>query len=218
MTHTIPPHSALLIVDVQPDFLPGGPLACEQADSILAPVAAVLAQNLFAHYVATQDWHPAGHVSFASSHEGRKPFESIELYGHEQVMWPDHCVQGTDGAALHDAINWDMMNVIVRKGSDAAVDSYSAFRENFDPAGARPATGLAGWLKDRQVQNVYVCGLARDVCVLWSAQDARAAGFNTFVIWDATAPVSSSTNEKTRAAFEQQNIEIVYSNQLRRAE
>ncbi|AHG63330.1 nicotinamidase [Advenella mimigardefordensis] len=216
MTNSILPHSALILVDIQPDFMAGGPLACEQADTIVAPVQAILAQNRFAHYVATQDWHPGGHISFASSHSGSKPFDSIALYGHPQVLWPDHCVQGTNGAALHSGINWDRMHVIVRKGADSAVDSYSAFRENYNQAGERPATGLTGWLKDRQVQDVYIAGLARDVCVLWSAQDARAAGFNTFVIWDATAPVTGQTDADTRKTLVEQGIRIVHSEELTR--
>ena len=214
MTHKILPHSALILVDIQPDFMPGGPLACEQADAIVAPVQAILKQDRFAQYVATQDWHPSGHISFASSHRGCKPFDNIALYGHPQVLWPDHCVQGTSGAALHGAINWDRMNLILRKGADTTADSYSAFRENYNPAGERPQTGLAGWLKDRQVRDVYICGLARDVCVLWTAQDARAAGLNTFVIWDATAPVTSQTDDATRTSMQQQNIRIVHSSEL----
>jgi len=214
MTNSMLPHSALILVDLQPDFMPGGPLACEQADAIVAPIQTILAQDRFAHYVATQDWHPSGHISFASSHSGSKPFDSITLYGHPQVLWPDHCVQGTNGAALHGAINWNRMNVIVRKGTDPAVDSYSAFCENYNPAGERPFTGLAGWLRDRQVRDVYIGGLARDVCVLWTAQDARAAGFNTFVIWDATAPVTTQTDANTRQTLLEQGIRIVYSNNL----
>ncbi|HLU02038.1 MAG TPA: nicotinamidase [Advenella sp.] len=216
MTNHLLPHSALILVDIQPDFMPGGPLACERADAIVTPVQAILAQDCFSHYVATQDWHPSGHISFASSHSGSKPFDSMTLYGHSQVLWPDHCVQGTSGAALHDAICWDKMNVIVRKGADPAVDSYSAFCENYNPAGERPLTGLAGWLKDRQVSDVYIGGLARDVCVLWTAQDARAAGFNTFVIWDATAPVTAQTDADTRNTLQEQGIGIVYSDKLTR--
>ncbi|MGO1768166.1 nicotinamidase [Advenella sp. S44] len=214
MTHEILPCSALILVDIQPDFMSGGPLACEQADAIVAPVQAILAQDRFAQYVATQDWHPAGHISFASTHDGGKPFDNIELYGHPQVLWPDHCVQGTTGAALHSAINWDRMNLILRKGTDAAVDSYSAFRENYNCAEQRPQTGLAGWLKERQVRNVYICGLARDVCVLWSAQDARAAGFNTYVIWDATAPVTGKTDDATRRRMQKQGIRILHSSEF----
>lgn len=214
MTDAILTHSALILVDIQPDFLPGGPLACVAADAILAPVQSLLAARRFAHYIATQDWHPPGHISFASSHPGKNPFDTIDLYNHPQVLWPDRCVQGTHGAALLESLDWDRMNAIIRKGSDPAVDSYSAFRENYDPAGERPLTGLAGWLKDRQVRDVYVCGLARDFCVLWTAQDARAAGFNTFVIWDATAPVSSDADEQTRAAMQNEGIRIVQSDSV----
>ncbi len=208
------PHSALVLVDIQPDFLPGGALACANADQIITPVAQFVANADFGHYVATQDWHPAGHVSFASSHAGSKPFDTIDLYGHPQVLWPDHCVQNTPGAALCPGIAWEKMHAIVRKGADPRVDSYSAFRENFNPSGKRPPTGLAGWLKDRKVDEVYICGLARDVCVLWTAQDALALGFRTRVIWDLTAPVSHSSDEKTRQILHEQDIAIVQSTQL----
>ncbi|MEX2467919.1 MAG: isochorismatase family protein, partial [Gemmatimonadota bacterium] len=120
-----PEASALLLVDIQPDFCPGGALAVEGGDEILAPVQALVRQELFGLYVATQDWHPAGHVSFASEHEGKDPMDVIELCGHDQVLWPDHCVQGTPGAELHPDIDWSAVSAIIRKGSDPRVDSYS---------------------------------------------------------------------------------------------
>jgi nicotinamidase/pyrazinamidase len=187
-------HSALIVVDVQPDFLPGGALAVGGGDEILEPIAHLLASNRFRHVVATQDWHPPGHVSFASSHPSRHPFERITLYGHEQVLWPDHCVQGTPGAALQAKMPWHSADAIIRKGADPDVDSYSAFRNNWDRSGRRPPTGLAGYLREREIASVFVCGLARDYCVSWSAQDARAAGFATAVLWDLTRSVDPSSD------------------------
>nr|WP_286009709.1 nicotinamidase [Salinicola sp. S1-1-2] len=199
----------MIVVDVQPDFMPGGALACREGDEILAGLEWLLAQRAFGHVVATQDWHPAGHVSFASRHPPHQPFEAIDLYGHSQTLWPDHCVQRSEGAALHPAIDWSSCDLILRKGTDPRVDSYSAFRNNHGPGGHRPATGLAGWLRDRHVTDVYVCGLARDVCVLWSAEDAVAAGFHTHFLWPLTRPVTFDTDEDTRARLTELGVEIV---------
>jgi nicotinamidase/pyrazinamidase len=164
--------------------------------------------------VATQDWHPRGHVSFAGSHPGRAPFEQITLYGQAQTLWPEHCVQGTAGAALHPGIDWSALDAVIRKGSDPAVDSYSGFRENHGPHGSRPSTGLAGWLRERGVDEVVVCGLARDVCVLWTAQDAQELGFRASVLWDLSRPVTSASDEATRATLLAQGIGIVTSAEL----
>ncbi|WP_027349757.1 bifunctional nicotinamidase/pyrazinamidase [Halotalea alkalilenta] len=201
-------HSALIVVDVQPDFMPGGALACEDGDQIVSAIDALLAARRFGHVVATQDWHPAGHVSFASQHPGRAPFERIPLHGEEQTLWPDHCVQGSPGAQLHPMIDWAPVDLIIRKGTDPQVDSYSAFRHNPGPAGSRPTTGLAGWLRERGVTDVYLCGLARDVCVLWSAEDAVDAGFKTHLLWSLTRPVSSANDTATRQALANGRVEI----------
>ena len=209
MAERVPEATALLLVDIQPDFMPGGPLACDRGDSIITPVRELLLSGAYRHVAATQDWHPAGHISFASSHDGREPFETIELYGHDQVLWPDHCVQNTPGAALHPELPLERVDVIIRKGADPAVDSYSGFRNNFGPDGERPSTGLAGWLRDRGVNSVDVCGLARDVCVLWTAEDAATAGFATRFLWDLTRPVDESGDEATRAALEKAGVSIL---------
>jgi nicotinamidase/pyrazinamidase len=209
MSRIIPPHAALIVVDVQPDFMPGGALACHEGDAILPGIDRLLRAHLFSHVVATQDWHPAGHISFASSHPGRAPFEQIALYGQPQTLWPDHCVQGTPGAALHPAIDWSALDAVIRKGSDPAVDSYSGFRENHGPAGARPSTGLAGWLRERGVDEVFVCGLARDVCVLWTAQDAAELGFRASLLWDLSRPVTPAGDDATRTALQEAGIAIV---------
>ena len=202
MTQPTCPHdTALILVDVQPDFMPGGPLACHEGDAIVPGVDALLRAHRYRHVVATQDWHPREHVSFAANHPGRAPFAQITLHGQPQTLWPTHCVAGTAGAALHPAIDWTPLDLVVRKGTDAAVDSYSAFRENHGPGGARPPTGLAGWLRERGVTEVHVCGLARDVCVLWTVQDALALGFRAHMLWELTRPVTPASDEDTRAAL-----------------
>ncbi|WP_158881591.1 bifunctional nicotinamidase/pyrazinamidase [Rhodanobacter sp. L36] len=201
-------HAALIVVDVQPDFMPGGPLACHEGDAIVPGIDALLRQRLFRHVVATQDWHPHGHASFASSHPGHAPFEQITLHGQPQTLWPDHCVQGTPGAELHPGIDWSSLDALIRKGSDPNVDSYSGFRENHGPHGQRPSTGLAGWLRERGVEDVVVCGLARDVCVLWTAQDAIDLGFRVRFLWDLCRPVTPDSDRATRETLQQLGVTI----------
>src|SRR3954453_13639667 len=171
--------SALLVIDVQNCFLPGGSLAVKDGDQVV-PVINRIAKG-FAHVVMTQDWHTAGHVSFASSHDGKKPFEAIDLKYGKQVLWPDHCVQGTDGAALSKDLAIPQAELIIRKGYHKDVDSYSAFSE----ADGKTTTGLAAWLKARQLKRLFVSSLATDFCVAWTAVDARKAGFDTYVVEDA---------------------------------
>jgi len=211
MSHAVSATAALVVVDVQPDFMPGGTLACHEGDAIVGGIDALLRARCFRHVVATQDWHPRGHVSFASSHPGHAPFDEITLHGHAQTLWPDHCVQGTPGAALHPGVDWSALDTVIRKGSDGGVDSYSGFRENHGPHGTRPSTGLAGWLRERGVDEVFVCGLARDVCVLWTAQDAVALGFRAHLLWDLTRPVTPASDATTRAALQAQGISIAVS-------
>lgn len=153
-------HSVLLLVDIQPDFMPGGALAVEGGAEIVAPVRRLMESDRFGLLVATQDWHPPGHISFASSHPGRKPFETLELHVQPQTLWPDHCVQGSAGARLYAELPWDRVAAIIRKGMDPQTDSYSGFRNNWNANGERPATGLAGYLRERGIREVYVCGLA----------------------------------------------------------
>ncbi|MDO5290586.1 MAG: bifunctional nicotinamidase/pyrazinamidase [Pseudomonadota bacterium] len=173
------PHTALLIVDAQYGFMPGGGLPVADGDAIV-PVINRIAPR-FANAVLTQDWHPADHISFAASHPGRQPFERIRLPYGEQVLWPTHCVQGTHDAALHTGLQVPQAQLIVRKGFHREVDSYSAFME----ADRRTSTGLAAYLHARGITRLYLCGLATDYCVAYSALDARAAGFDTTVIEDA---------------------------------
>src|SRR5919109_864779 len=178
-------HRCLIVVDVQNDFCPGGALAVPKGDEVV-PVVNRLAA-LFENVVLTQDWHPRGHASFASSHRGRKPFETIDLAYGKQVLWPDHCVQGTPGAELHKDLNIPHAELIIRKGYRKQMDSYSAFYE----ADGKTPTGLTGYLKDRGLKKVYLVGLATDFCVAWSALDARKAGFEAAVIEDATRGIDA---------------------------
>lgn len=203
--------SALVLVDIQPDFLPGGSLAVPGGDAILPPVRALLERFPFDLAVATQDWHPPGHVSFASAHPGRRPFDVIPLYGTDQTLWPDHCVQGTPGAELSPALRWDRVSAVIRKGAQRDVDSYSGFRNNWDAAGRRPPTGLAGYLREREIDDVILCGLARDYCVKWSAEDAAAAGFRATVLWDLTRPVVPESDAAVRKDLDRAGVRIADS-------
>jgi nicotinamidase/pyrazinamidase len=166
----------LVVIDVQNDFCPGGALAVAAGDAVV-PVINRLSDR-FAHVVLTQDWHPAGHSSFASSHPGSAPFETIDMPYGPQTLWPDHCVQGAPGAAFHPKLETDRAELIIRKGFDGAIDSYSAFYEN----DRRTPTGLVGYLHERGLKRVFLAGLATDYCVFYSAVDARREGFETIVI------------------------------------
>ena len=169
----------LLVIDVQNDFCPGGGLAVPAGDSVV-PVINRIAPA-FGQLVLTQDWHPPGHQSFASSHPGRQPFETIELAYGAQTLWPDHCVQGTPGAAFHADLETARAELIIRKGTRAEIDSYSAFFENDH----QTATGLSGYLRERGLGRAFLCGLATDYCVQFSAVDAAKAGLEVVVIEDA---------------------------------
>src|SRR6516165_7953164 len=173
------PQSALIVVDVQNCFLPGGSLAVKDGDQVI-PVINRIAKG-FENVVMTQDWHTPHHISFASTHEGKKPFEMIKLAYGNQVLWPDHCVQGTEGAQIAKDINIPQAELIIRKGYHNEVDSYSAFLE----ADKETRTGLGGYLKERGIDTVFVTGLATDFCVAWTAMDARNAGLTVYVVEDA---------------------------------
>ncbi len=181
-----------LIVDVQTDFLPGGALGVQRGDEVI-PIINRLAP-LFPNLVQSQDWHPPRHASFASSHPGKMPFETITLPYGNQVLWPDHCVQGSPGAALAPALSIPSPDLVLRKGYRQAVDSYSTFIE-----ADGVSTGLAGFLKQRKIRRVFIAGLATDFCVAWSAVDARKAEFTTFVIEDACRAID--TNGSLAAAW-----------------
>lgn len=175
----------LLVTDVQNDFLPGGRLAVAGGDAIV-PIVNALAPR-FRNVVLTQDWHPPGHLSFASSHPGREPFETIELPYGPQVLWPDHCVQGSSGADLSPALAVPHAELILRKGYHREIDSYSTFCE----ADGKTRTGLAGYLRERGLTRVFFAGLATDFCVAYSAVDARAAGFEAFIVEDACRAIDT---------------------------
>lgn len=173
----------LIVVDVQNDFLPGGALAVPRGDAVIEPINALAAR--FEHIVLSQDWHTPGHISFASSHAGKVPFETIKVPYGDQVLWPDHCVQGSPGAALADGLRLPKAELVIRKGFHPAVDSYSAFIEGDH----RTTTGLGGYLKARGFRRVFVCGLATDYCVGWTAIDATTEGFESSVIEDASRAI-----------------------------
>jgi nicotinamidase/pyrazinamidase len=173
----------LIVVDVQNDFIPGGTLAVPNGEEVVPVINRLVAR--FEIVVLTQDWHPRRHASFASAHPGKKPFETITLSYGAQVLWPDHCVQGTSGAAFHADLDVTKAHVVIRKGHHREIDSYSAFLE----ADRKTTTGLAGYLKERGLNRLFVCGLATDFCVAWTALDARAAGFDTTVIEDASRAI-----------------------------
>jgi len=173
------PHDVLLVIDVQNDFCPGGALAVPGGDSVLAPVHQIAPQ--FKHIVLTQDWHSAGHSSFASAHPGRQPFETIQSPHGPQTLWPDHCVQGSRGAEFHPDLHLPQAELILRKGFRPQIDSYSAFFEN----DRTTPTGLAGYLRERGLTRVFLAGLAYDYCVGYSALDARRLGFEAIVLRDA---------------------------------
>lgn len=171
--------NALIVVDVQNDFCPGGALPVAGGDEIVPMINGLIGR--FEHVVLTQDWHPAGHSSFASSHPGKTPFEMIAMPYGAQTLWPDHCIQGSAGADFHPMLEWTGAELLIRKGFRPQIDSYSAFFEN----DRRTPTGLAGYLRDRGIKKVTLCGLATDFCVAFSALDAVAQGFSTSVILEA---------------------------------
>ncbi|MEP0005270.1 MAG: bifunctional nicotinamidase/pyrazinamidase [Balneola sp.] len=170
---------ALLIIDVQNDFCPGGKLAVPDGDDVVAPINKL--SPFFENVIQTQDWHPNNHTSFASNHKNKDPYDTIDLNYGEQVLWPDHCVQGSRGAEFHPDLDTLYTNIIIRKGFRPEVDSYSAFFEN-DKA---TSTGLKGYLDSLNISTVFICGLATDFCVKWTALDSIKSGYNTYLICNA---------------------------------
>jgi nicotinamidase/pyrazinamidase len=202
--------NALIIVDIQNDFLPGGSLTVPGGDDIIALVNSL--QTSFNLVVATQDWHPQQHKSFASNHDKGKLFEVIGLEGLEQVLWPDHCVQGTIGADFHKALDTKKIEAIFRKGMEHGIDSYSGFYDN----GYRKATGLAGYLRERKVQKVFVCGLAADYCVYYTAKDALKENFQTYIIEDATRAINNDSFQKAKDELMSAGGNVIKSELLHR--
>lgn len=200
---------ALLVIDVQNDFCPGGRLAVSDGDSVVPVINTLITQ--FKHVILTQDWHPAGHRSFASSHAGKEPFSTTTMSYGQQTLWPDHCIQGSDGAQFHPDLQADPATMIIRKGTNPDIDSYSAFFENDHIT----RTGLAGFLQDLRINRVFCCGLAFDYCVRYSAVDARKESFTTFVIDDACRSIDmDGSDADTRLEFKNRNIAIVESHAL----
>ena len=196
MTEKITDRDVLLVVDVQNDFCPGGNLPVPNGDEVVSIVNRL--GSRFAHVVLTQDWHPRGHRSFASSHPGRKPFETITLPYGDQVLWPDHCVQGATGAEFHGRLQVPHAELVLRKGYRREIDSYSAFYENDHTT----PTGLAGYLRERGLGRVFVAGLALDFCVRYSAEDAHRCGFEVVVVEDACRGIDmSGSMDAARQAF-----------------
>jgi nicotinamidase/pyrazinamidase len=202
-------NDVLIVVDVQNDFCPGGALAVPQGDEIV-PIVNRLATQ-FRNVVLTQDWHPSGHLSFASTHPGKRPYETIAAPYGPQVLWPDHCVQQTPGAAFHNALQIPHAALVLRKGMDRAIDSYSAFYEN----DRKTPTGLVGYLRERGVTRVFLAGLAFDFCVRYSAEDARRESFAVFVVDDACRGIDvNGSVAATRASLAALGIPAIAARKL----
>jgi nicotinamidase/pyrazinamidase len=198
----------LVITDMQNDFIPGGSLAVPGGDRII-PVINRL-QEKFELVIATQDWHPASHMSFASNHPGKKPFDTIKWEGMDQVLWPDHCVQITHGADFHPDLDARKIEAIFRKGMDENIDSYSAFYDN----GHKKNTGLAGYLQERNANELFFCGLAADFCVNFSIRDALREGFSATLFQDATCPIDEDAFEKIKKELAADHCRIISSDDI----
>jgi nicotinamidase/pyrazinamidase len=211
MPIALQPTDALLVIDVQNDFMPGGALAIPDGDAIV-PLINTLAKK-FDHVILTQDWHPPQHISFASTHTNKQPFETIEVHYGPQTLWPEHVLQHTQGAAFHPALHIPHAELILRKGFRRHIDSYSAFLENDHVT----PTGLAGYLRERNLQRLFLCGLAYDFCVRSSAIDGHNLGFETIVIEDATRPVNLPNSiAETNAALDTANVLRIQSTDIKK--
>ncbi len=205
----IGPQDVLIVVDVQNDFCPGGSLAVPRGDEVVGPISRLARQ--FEHVVLTQDWHPPGHQSFASAHPGRKPYETIDVAYGSQILWPDHCVQGTPGAEFRADLHIPHAELILRKGFRREIDSYSTFYEN----DRRTPTGLIGYLRERDLSRVFLAGLAFDFCVRYSAEDAHAAGFAVVVMEDACRGIDVGNSvAETRVRLAELGVTIVQGETL----
>lgn len=202
---------ALIIVDIQNDFLPGGALAVNKGDEVIPIINKLQRSDYFDLVVATQDWHPQNHESFASNHPGKNPFDKIMLEALEQILWPDHCVQATKGADFPDNLDTKKIEAIFRKGMDVKVDSYSGFFDN----GKKKDTGLAAYLKGRKINEVYVTGLAGDFCVFYTALDSADCGFKTYFIEDATRSIDKDNFENViKKKLSKKDISIIKSGDI----
>lgn len=199
---------ALVIIDVQNDFMPGGSLEVPFGDMII-PVINQL-QNYFDLVVATQDWHPQNHVSFASNHPNKKPFDKINLWGIEQTLWPDHCVQGTQGAMFYPSLETNKIAAFFRKGMNPEIDSYSGFYDN----GHKVSTGLAGYLREKGMTEIYYCGLAADICVYYTIKDSIKEGFYSTLIEDASRPLSFNVFTSIKNELADKGVQIINSKEI----
>lgn len=209
-----PTHDILGLIDIQPTFMPGGELPVPDGDAVV-PVANRLL-TVFPHAFATQDWHPVGHASFASAHPGRQPYQTIDMPYGAQVLWPDHGIAGTAGAALHASLDQRPIEVVIRKGFRRELDSYSAFFEN----DRRTPTGLEGWLRQRGLRRLFLCGLATDFCVAWSADDALRQGFDVVIVEDACrgiglpVPGGGTTIDAEKTRLSSKGVRFIQSREL----
>lgn len=198
----------LVIIDVQNDFIPGGSLAIDNGDRII-PVINQL-QEKFDLIIATQDWHPKDHMSFASNHSDKRPFEKAVVQGMEETLWPDHCVQGTQGAEFHPELYTNRIAAIFRKGMDPQVDSYSGFYDNHH----KISTGLSGYLREKGVTKLHFCGLAADICVYFTIKDAISEGFSAILIDDASQPLNSDDYESIKKRLAAKGVKIKNSQEI----
>lgn len=198
----------LIIVDPQYDFMRGGSLEVKNGDEIVPVINAISDQ--FDLVVATQDWHPKGHSSFASSHDDQEPFDEIEWKGSQQILWPDHCVQGSKGASFHEDLNTNVVEAIFRKGMNPDIDSYSGFYDNQH----EKTTGLSGYLREKGVEELYFCGLAADVCVYFSLKDALKEGFKVNLTENATRPLDKDEFERQKSELQSKGVKIIQSGEL----
>jgi nicotinamidase/pyrazinamidase len=198
----------LIIIDLQNDFMPGGPLAVPGGNFIVPVINRI--QSHFDLILATQDWHPVNHKSFASNHYGTKPFDRIVLHGSLQTLWPDHCIQGTQGAELDKALDSDRIAGIFRKGMDPEVDSYSGFYDN----NHQLSTGLSGYLKDKGANEICFCGLAADICVYYTILDSILEGFSATLIEDASSPLYPEKLDDIKCELAKVGVRIINSNEL----
>lgn len=199
---------ALILIDIQNDFIPGGSLAVPKGEEII-PVVNDL-QEKFDLVVATQDWHPQNHISFASNHGGKEPFDKIDLGDMEQILWPDHCVQNSEGAEFHSGLKTTKVEAVIRKGMDPKIDSYSGFYDN----GHKKSTGLAGYLKEKGVNELYFTGLAADVCVYFSIKDGLKEGFSATLIEDATRALDDNKFAEMKKELQDKGMKVTDSKSL----
>jgi len=199
---------AFLLVDVQNDFMPGGSLEVPYGDMIVPLINRL--QKYFDLVIATQDWHPQNHKSFASNHSNKKPFDEINLNGIKQILWPDHCVQGSKGAEFHPHLEVNKIAAIFRKGMDPEIDSYSGFYDN----GHQMSTGLSGYLKEKGITEIYFCGLAADICVYYTIKDSLKEGFSSTLIEDASRPLSNDSFINIKNELTKTGVRIINSNEI----